>query len=130
MRILLDMNLSPRWCEILVDAGHECAHWSAVGSYSAPDEEVLKWARDHDHVLMTHDLDFGAILAATQWQAPSVVQFRIQDIMPANAAGLVLAILGQYENALTRGALITVDAARERVRILPLRREEAGPEVR
>jgi predicted nuclease of predicted toxin-antitoxin system len=31
-RILVDMNLSPRWATVLKSAGIEASHWSAVGS--------------------------------------------------------------------------------------------------
>jgi hypothetical protein len=32
MRLLVDMNLTPRWVQSLADAGHEATHWSAVGA--------------------------------------------------------------------------------------------------
>ena len=28
MKLLVDMNLSPRWVPFLLDAGHEAVHWS------------------------------------------------------------------------------------------------------
>jgi len=28
MKLLVDMNLSPRWIGLLVDAGIEAAHWN------------------------------------------------------------------------------------------------------
>ena len=65
MKILIDMNLSPAWVSVLEDAGHTASHWSAIGSMNAPDREILSWAKMNGYVLFTHDLDFGAILAAT-----------------------------------------------------------------
>jgi predicted nuclease of predicted toxin-antitoxin system len=44
MKILLDMNLSPSWVLVL-----------AAG-----------WARQNGFVVFTHDLDFSALLVATQ----------------------------------------------------------------
>jgi len=42
MKLLIDMNLSPKWCNFLADAGVESSHWSTVGSYDAPDSpEVI-----------------------------------------------------------------------------------------
>jgi predicted nuclease of predicted toxin-antitoxin system len=32
MKLLVDMNLSPRRVEMLADAGFEAAHWSACGA--------------------------------------------------------------------------------------------------
>ncbi len=39
MKILIDMNLSPAWVEVLEKAGHTASHWSTVGSLNAPDRE-------------------------------------------------------------------------------------------
>lgn len=74
MKLLLDMNLSPRWIALLKDNGFEVLHWSTVGQATAPDAEIMAWAATNGYVVVTHDLDFSAILAATQGQAPSVVQ--------------------------------------------------------
>jgi predicted nuclease of predicted toxin-antitoxin system len=72
------------------------------------------------YVVLTNDLDFGAILAATRAAAPSVVQVRAQDVAPEHLGDLVIRALRQYEDILQRGALITIDETRLRSRILPL----------
>ena len=66
MKLLVDMNLSPGWVSYLAEAGFEAVHWSEIGSGSAPDTELTHWAAKHGYVVLTADLDFGAILAATQ----------------------------------------------------------------
>jgi predicted nuclease of predicted toxin-antitoxin system len=35
MRLLVDMNLTPRWVHFLQDAGYEVVDWSSVGPNSA-----------------------------------------------------------------------------------------------
>ena len=32
MKVLIDMNLSPRWATVLTHAGLEAVHWSRLGS--------------------------------------------------------------------------------------------------
>jgi hypothetical protein len=32
MKILIDMNLSPRWQKFLTEAGLQAAHWSELGA--------------------------------------------------------------------------------------------------
>jgi len=120
MKFLIDMNLSPRWLPILLAEGWESVHWSDVGIASAPDHELMQWALAEQRVVLTHDLDFGAMLAATQATGPSVVQVRTQDIRPQTLAPLLIPILRQYENDLETGALLIVDEAKSRVRLLPL----------
>jgi len=65
MKLVVDMNLSPRWVEFLASSGFQAVHWSTVGSHSAPDAQVMQRARAEGLVVLTHDLDYGAILAAT-----------------------------------------------------------------
>ena len=43
----------------------EAVHWSTIGALTAPDDDILEWARQHQFVVITNDLDFAAILAAT-----------------------------------------------------------------
>lgn len=42
----------------------------------------MNWAREREHVVFTHDLDFSAMLAATEAKGPSVLQVRSQDVLP------------------------------------------------
>lgn len=119
MKLLIDMNLSPQWVPLLQEAGWEAVHWSSIGEPSAPDQELFKYALSNCYVILTHDLDFGAILAATRANGPSVVQVRSQDVTPRHLGPLLLSVLQQFQKHLEDGALITVDENRTRARILP-----------
>jgi len=114
------MNLSPRWVDRLAEAGFEVAHWSTLGAADATDTDFMAFARAHGYVVLTHDLDFGAILAASQDKKPSVVQIRSGDISPDRIAGQVIAALRQLRGELEAGALVTLDPGRTRLRLLPL----------
>lgn len=120
MKLLIDMNLSPRWLGVLEAAGFEALHGSDVGPLDAPDAESMSFARNGDLVVLTHDLDFGAILAVTHGAKPSVVQRRADDVSPEVAAAVVIAAPNAASADLERGALVAVDAARARIRLLPL----------
>jgi predicted nuclease of predicted toxin-antitoxin system len=121
VKIVIDMNLSPSWVGRLASEGHDALHWFSIGPPNAPDSIILRWAREHGHVVLTHDLDFGAILAATGEESPSVVQIRTQDVTPEAIGAAISSILKEYESDLVRGALITLDERRRRIRQLPLR---------
>jgi predicted nuclease of predicted toxin-antitoxin system len=122
MNVLIDMNLSPQRETLLREAGWTAVHWSRIGESNAPDHEILDWAKSNGHVIFTHDLDFGAILAATKADCPSVVQIRTQDVSPGHLKALVLDVLHRFQKHLEQGALISVDEKRSRVRLLPLLR--------
>lgn len=121
MKLLIDMNLSPRWTRLLADAGIDAAHWSTLGATNAPDVEIVAFARINGYVVLTHDLDFSAILAATQGDKPSVVQIRSEDVSPKVIGKPVIAALRQMSAELDEGALLTIDPSRTRLRLLPLR---------
>lgn len=120
MKLLVDMNLSPRWVGMLADAGIEAAHWSTVGAMNAPDSEIMAYASAHDYVVLTQDLDFGAILATTHGQKPSVVQIRSERVNPNAIGKQVIAALLQMAPELEAGALLTIDPGSTRMRVLPL----------
>lgn len=122
MKLLIDMNLSPRWVERLSTAGLSAVHWSSVGRADAPDAEIMAYAAEHDFVVLTHDLDFGAILAATHGAKPSVVQIRAENLSPSGIGETLVAALQQMAPELAAGALLTVDPSQTRLRLLPLAR--------
>lgn len=121
MKLLVDMNLSPRWIAIFADAGIEAAHWSTMGAYDAPDAQIMAYARANDYVVLTNDLDFSAILAATQGERPSVVQIRAENLSPDVIGKQVIAALRQMATELENGALLTIEPNRTRLRVLPLK---------
>ena len=127
MKLLLDMNLSPRWIAVLKDNGFEAMHWSTVGQANARDSEIMAWAAANKYIVVTHDLDFSAILAATQGMAPSVVQIRAEDVSPDVIGTKIARALHQMESELEEGALLSIDDKTMRLRILPLANRERNP---
>ncbi|MBK7675041.1 MAG: DUF5615 family PIN-like protein [Candidatus Accumulibacter sp.] len=121
MKLIVDMNLSPRWVGLLAGVGIEAAHWSTLGAKNAPDSEIMAYASANNYVVLTHDLDFSAILAASQGEKPSVVQIRAEDVSPDEIGKQVIAALQQMAYELEEGALLTIDPTRTRLRVLPLR---------
>jgi len=95
MKILVDMNLSPDWVAAPNAHGLHSQLWVTIGAPNAPDTELLNWARDHNHIVFTHDLDFGEILAATNARGPSVIQVRTQDVAPIELADWLVGVLRQ-----------------------------------
>lgn len=120
MKLLVDMNLSPDWVPLLAARGWELRHWSIVGPGNAPDTELMRWARENGHAVVTQDLDFSQLLFMTRDSGPSVVLLRMDNEFDADAREHVCAAIALAEAALTTGALLTIAGARVRVRHLPL----------
>lgn len=121
MKLLIDMNLAPAWVEVFIAAGWEATHWTSVGDPRASDSQIMEFARASGWVVFTHDLDFGTLLAHTKAGRPSVFQVRTRDVSPDHLRSLVVRALRQFESRLEEGALITLDEAGYRVRLLPLK---------
>jgi len=122
VKVLVDMNLSPIWVGFLTDRGIEAVHWMDVGDARAPDETLMRWARQRGAVGLTHDLDFSALVATTGASGPSVVQVRAQNVLPDAIGEDIVSVLREHSDALAEGAIVTVDEVASRVRILPVRK--------
>jgi predicted nuclease of predicted toxin-antitoxin system len=81
----------------------------------------MDWALANAHVVFTHDLDFGAVLALTHDTGPSVVQIRGLNVLPNHMGNILIAALRQHEADLATGAIAVVEESKCRVRILPIR---------
>jgi len=120
MKFLVDMNLSPRWVDTLRAAGWKAEHWSSIGRGNELDSEIMRYAALNGYIVLTHDLDFSAILAATHGDRPSVVQVRTDDVSPSMVSTQLIAGLRNAEPELEAGALLTVSSSRVRIRMLPI----------
>jgi len=105
---------------LLQQHGWSTVHWSNVSDPRATDQTIMAWALANQYVVLTHDLDFGTMLALTHAAGPSVLQVRGQDVLPDHMGPFIVAALHQHEADLKAGALVVVDEARFRIRVLPL----------
>ena len=124
MKILIDMNLSPLWVDWFEKRSIKAIHWQGIGEVDAPDTVLFEYACQNGFIVFTHDLDFGTLLAHSGASSPSLLQLRTQDVSPGGLGPKLGAVLQQEEavSLLERGALVTVDEKRHRMRILPLER--------
>jgi len=120
VKILVDMNLSTEWPRFFKEAGHEAKHWSEIGSPSASDEDLMKWASENEFIIFTHDLDFGMLLHASRAKSPSVIQIRTNDVDPAVLTPVVLQALHDAKEEIANGGIVTIYSDRHRISILPL----------
>lgn len=122
IKVVVDVSLSPIWVHVFTKHGWPAVHWSSVGDPKATDRTVMSWAREHHHVVFTHDLDFAAILAFTRAQGPSVIQVRAHDVLPSHLEQVVVTAIRDHQTELEKGAIVTVDESRGKVRMLPIGR--------
>ncbi len=120
MKILIDMNLPLRLAKLLSDRHIESSHWYHIGAPNASDKELIAYAQSNDYIILSCDLDFSAILSSSHGQKPSVVQIRAMDFNPEQIVVLLYDALVQHAEELEKGAVMTIDMKKARVRLLPL----------
>jgi predicted nuclease of predicted toxin-antitoxin system len=82
MKFLADMGISPKTVAFLQSLGHDAEHLHHQGLDRLPDSSILEKARREARVLLTHDLDFGELIAASGTLSPSVIIFRLRNMRP------------------------------------------------
>lgn len=120
MKFLLDMGISPEAGDFLRGLGYEATHLHDEGLERLPDPSILVKAREQGYVLLTHDLDFPELVAASRASLPSVVVFRLHDMKPDSVNFHLQKVLEQAGPELERGAIASVTDGLIRVRALPI----------
>lgn len=120
MRFLADVGISPIVVQELQQQGHNAIHLFDEALERLPDHEILAKARRESRIVLTHDLDFGDLLAASGEDIPSVIIFRLNDMRPANVSRHLEHILFRFEDALGSGVVVSVGEKRVRIRSLPI----------
>ena len=75
MKLLLDQNLSPRLVRRLADVYPNSTHVAEVGLDRSLDWEVWEYARQHDCIIVTKDVDFSEF-SLLQGFPPKVIWIR------------------------------------------------------
>ena len=121
MRFFVDANLSPRLAERLRREGHDAVAVGEVGLADASDDDILNHAIAGDRVIISHDTDFGSLLAFRRLSAPSFILIRSSDpLTPDEQADLIVDNLDIVSDDLAAGAIIVFARGRLRSRRLPL----------
>jgi predicted nuclease of predicted toxin-antitoxin system len=120
LNFLADMGISPRVVEELRQKGYDAIHLRDEGLNRMTDGEILEKARQEKRVLLTHDLDFGELLAASGGALPSVIIFRLKDMRAPNVSRHLSSIVKQQSDALNKGAVCSVTEQKVRIRVLPI----------
>lgn len=120
MKFLLDMNLPRSLGKRLEEAGHECRHVGDLGLSQAKDMDIMAEAKENQEVILTHDLDFGHLLAFSGDMVPSVIIFRLRDCHPVQLFARLSAVLPAIDEPLREGAITILEDAAVRIRRLPI----------
>ena len=124
MRFLLNMNVPRDLGRRLTVAGHECRHVGGIGMAQASDVAIVAEARRSEEIIVTHDLDYGHLLAFSGEPVPSVIIFRLRNTHPDNLFARIMSAWPEIEKPLLEGAIVALEDAAVRTRRLPIAQGE------
>ncbi len=120
MKFLLDVHLSRELAQMLEGDGHICRLVVDIGDPRMNDADILRLALENGEVILTHDLDFGTLLAFSKNAKPSVIIFRIEKINNKVFYQLISNNWNAIEQPLEKGAIVIIEPHSLRIRDLPL----------
>ena len=114
------MGLARSTANFLRHQGHNAVHLREQGLQRLDDQEIIEKARTEGRVILTHDLDFGRIIAMSQSHLPSVIIFRLSNMQPQQVNHYLTQVLARFAAQLEAGALVSVNERAIRIRPLPI----------
>lgn len=120
MRFLADMGVDIRVVRWLRDDGHDAVHLRDEGLHRLPNGKIFEKAISEGRILLTFDLDFGEIAAASKGRPVQVIVFRLRNTRALHVIDRLATVLAQSTVILARGAVISVEESRHRIRYLPI----------
>jgi predicted nuclease of predicted toxin-antitoxin system len=122
VKFLLDMGISPETGFYLEKLGHNAIHLIDEGMDRATDSQIMEKALKEERIILTHDLDFGRMLAFSGDKGPSVVTFRLTNMRPENVNQFCNAIIDRFSDVMAKGAILSVGDKKIRSHLLPVLR--------
>ncbi len=120
MKFLLDMGISVSSARFLDVLGYDAIHLRDQGLQRLEDKKIIEKAAQEGRIILTHDLDFGRLMALSHSHLPSIVTFRLVDMRPAIVNHYLNETLTRFASELQTGALASVNEKTIRVRLLPV----------
>jgi predicted nuclease of predicted toxin-antitoxin system len=123
MNFLLNMNINRDMAAQLKKRGHSCRHVGDIGMAQAKDVEIVMEAKRTSEIILTHDLDYGNLLAFSGEKAPSVIILRLRDLRTDEIISRLDAVWKDIESSLMDGAIVSLSDKSLRIRMLPIEAE-------
>lgn len=117
------MNISPMTVEKLKDRGWDIVRVSEIMDQSIKDLIILGYAREHDRIIITQDLDFSRLLAIKGFRKPSLINLRLTNPTPELVTNRVIEVVESLVDELQSGIVVSVDEDSIRYRTLPIKTE-------
>ena len=120
LEFLANMNISPLTVTALRRLGWDIVRVPEIMDSKSKDIAILTYAREHNRVVITQDLDFSSLLALGGYEKPSVINLRFENAKPEFITNRIIEIVNELEKELDEGIVVSVDEVSARYRNLPI----------
>lgn len=120
MKFIVDMPLSPKLADWLMQQGYDAIHAMEVGLDRASDEVILNLARKESRVVVTADLDYPRFLALMQAEGPGLILFRGGNYSEKEAVERLKRVFEMIPNEELSNSIVIIEKGRIRRRRLPI----------
>mgnify|MGYP001189076957 CR=1 FL=1 len=120
LSFLIDKNLPPSLAQYIHQLGYPARHVVETGHINTDDLVILEFAENSGETILTHDTDFGTLLALHKKGKPSVILFRLEQITISVLKEILEANLSFLDEVLIKGAIVVIEENGIRVRLLPI----------
>ena len=120
LEFLANMNISPLTVGDLRTLGWNIVRVPEIMDSKSKDMDILTYARTHNKVVITQDLDFSSLLALRGYEKPSVINLRFGSANPEFITNRIIEIVGELWKELDEGIVVSVDEISMRYRNLPI----------
>jgi predicted nuclease of predicted toxin-antitoxin system len=124
MKFIGDIPIARATLERLSLAGHDAISVRDRLSPKASDPEILRLAAMEGRVVICFDLGLADLVALSRQPLPSVITFRTSRHRADYMTRRQESVLPDIADDLKRGALVTIEDARVRVRPLPVQMKD------
>jgi len=97
MRFLINMNVPRNLVTLLKAYNHSSRHVGDISMARAEDNAIIEEAKKNKEIIITHDLDYGHLLALSGESAPSVIIIRIRNMQMEYVLEKILEALSKVE---------------------------------
>jgi len=119
MRLLVDQDVYQITITWLSEQGHDVVTAREFGLQRAPDENLLKAAKELGRLLVTRDKDFGALVFLEAQATSGVILLRMSYATILDVHHELKRLLNEHEEEELRTCFSVVEPQRYRMRRLP-----------
>ena len=98
----------------------DVVHLNEQGLDRMADFDILEKSLCEKRILLTHDLDFGELIARSRARLPSIIIFRLRNMSPEKVNLYLHEVITKHPDALQQGVIISVTEGQIRIRLLPI----------